>query len=524
MAEILFKSDINLGTDSKITGAQTVNKITITTPATGATLTIADGFTLSAPANATVSGTNTGDQTITLTGDITGSGTGSFATAIAAGAIVNADINAAAAIDLSKLAEAVIQADGGQAFTANQPMGGFKFTGAADPTSAQEFATKAYTDSLIDGRSWKQSVKAATTSALTLATDFENGDTIDGYTLVTNDRVLNKDAASAAENGIYIVQASGAPVRATDADAASELVGAAIFVEQGTVNGDKQFAQTGDGGTFAINSVWVVTSANSFSGHDMIALSGGQISVDLATASGLESSNPGNAAGQLQIKLDGTTLSKSASGLRVSTTTIQTITDAQQDIDDHIADATDAHDASAISNVPAGNIAATDVQAAINELDSEKQVTLVSGTNIKTINSTSLLGAGDIAITGNATHTGEVTGATVLTVDKTAITNRTAVTAASGDYVLISDVSDSDNLKKALVSDFGKRFSSTFGDNSAVNFTIAHGLGTADLTAIVRKISDGAIIATSMEIDSTNVVLHFNTAPTTSQYKVTLIG
>lgn len=53
----------------------------------------------------------------------------------------------------------------------------------------------------------------------------------------------------------------------------------------------------------------------------------------------------------------------------------------------------------------------------------------------------------------NATHTGEVTGATALTVDKTAITGKTAVTAEGTDYVLISDTSDSGNLKKALASD-----------------------------------------------------------------------
>ena len=45
---------------------------------------------------------------------------------------------------------------------------------------------------------------------------------------------------------------------------------------------------------------------------------------------------------------------------------------AQDDIDAHIADTTAAHAASAISNTPAGNIAATSVQGAINELDSEK--------------------------------------------------------------------------------------------------------------------------------------------------------
>lgn len=43
--------------------ATKLNKYTLTTPATGATLTIDDGFTLHATADATVSGTNTGDQT-----------------------------------------------------------------------------------------------------------------------------------------------------------------------------------------------------------------------------------------------------------------------------------------------------------------------------------------------------------------------------------------------------------------------------------------------------------------------------
>lgn len=43
--------------------ATSINKVTITAPATSATLTIVDGATLTASASATVSGTNTGDQT-----------------------------------------------------------------------------------------------------------------------------------------------------------------------------------------------------------------------------------------------------------------------------------------------------------------------------------------------------------------------------------------------------------------------------------------------------------------------------
>jgi len=50
-------------------------------------------------------------------------------------------------------------------------------------------------------------------------------------------------------------------------------------------------------------------------------------------------------------------------------------------------------------------------------------------------------------VTTNATHTGEVTGSGALTVDKTAITNKTLVTAEAGDKILVADASDSENLK-----------------------------------------------------------------------------
>lgn len=68
----------------------------------------------------------------------------------------------------------------------------------------------------------------------------------------------------------------------------------------------------------------------------------------------------------------------------------------------NVVSANGDYTASQITNVPAGNIAATDVQTALNELDTDKQATLVSGTNIKTVNSTTLLGSGDIAVATTA--------------------------------------------------------------------------------------------------------------------------
>jgi hypothetical protein len=55
----------------------------------------------------------------------------------------------------------------------------------------------------------------------------------------------------------------------------------------------------------------------------------------------------------------------------------------------------------------------------------------------------------------NATHTGDVTGSTALTLDSSAVTGQTLVTADALDHVLIADASDTGALKKALVSDFG---------------------------------------------------------------------
>ena len=86
---------------------------------------------------------------------------------------------------------------------------------------------------------WKAPARVATTAAGTLATDFENGDTIDGVTLVTGDRILIKDQATASENGIYTVNASGAPTRSLDADVDAEVIASLIImIEEGTTNAD----------------------------------------------------------------------------------------------------------------------------------------------------------------------------------------------------------------------------------------------------------------------------------------------
>ena len=95
---------------------------------------------------------------------------------------------------------------------------------------------------------YKDPVRVATTAAATLASDFENGDTVDGVVLATNDRVLIKDQSTAAENGIYTVNASGSPTRAVDFDEDAEVEpGVAVAVAEGAENGDTLWMLTTDG-------------------------------------------------------------------------------------------------------------------------------------------------------------------------------------------------------------------------------------------------------------------------------------
>jgi hypothetical protein len=127
-------------------------------------------------------------------------------------------------------------------------MGTNKITGLGTPTADADAATKAYVDSAAQGIDWKASVRVATTATGTLASAFANGSTVDGVTLATGDRILIKDQATGSQNGIYVVQATGAPTRSTDADAGAEVTASfAVFVEEGTANADAGWVLTNNG-------------------------------------------------------------------------------------------------------------------------------------------------------------------------------------------------------------------------------------------------------------------------------------
>ena len=142
-----------------------------------------------------------------------------------------------------------------------------RITSLATPTQTTDAATKAYVDAQLQGLDVKNSVRVATTANGTLSSAFANNSTVDGITLATGDRILLKDQSTGSQNGIYTVNSSGAPTRATDFDADSEVTGGTFFfVEEGTANADNGFVMTNDG-TVTVGSTALVFTQFSGAGQ-----------------------------------------------------------------------------------------------------------------------------------------------------------------------------------------------------------------------------------------------------------------
>ena len=123
---------------------------------------------------------------------------------------------------------------------------GGTITGLGSPSASSDAATKVYVDNLVTGLKTRIITRVATTGNINLTNALENGDTLDGITLATGNKVLVKDQTDATENGIYDVVASGAASRNTEFNTVAELAGQMVIVQEGSTNADKFFLCTTD--------------------------------------------------------------------------------------------------------------------------------------------------------------------------------------------------------------------------------------------------------------------------------------
>ena len=137
---------------------------------------------------------------------------------------------------------------------------GGTITGLGAPSSSSDAATKNYVDNLVTGLKTRIITRVATTANVDLSNDLQNGDTLDGITLSTNDKVLVKNQTDATQNGIYDVVASGTATRNSDYDTVAELAGQLVIIQEGSTNADKIYLCTTDnsGSIGSVNIVFTI--------------------------------------------------------------------------------------------------------------------------------------------------------------------------------------------------------------------------------------------------------------------------
>jgi len=393
-------------------------------------------------------------------------------------------------------------------------MGNNKITGLATPTDTNDATTKGYVDSVSAGTSAKTSVIVATTSPGTLATSFENGDTIDGVTLVTGYRILIKDQTNQVENGVYIVNVSGSPSRAPDFGVGYTAAGTFVFIQEGTVN---------DNAGFICNS----SSGSDIVGTDNITFSQFTGAAQVIAGTGLTKS--GNTlsvnASQTQITSVGTLSALSVSGAisgssqTLSSTLGVTGLSSLRDLDllgsssGIVSVRTQANSGTYNYNIPTSSGSSGEILTSGGGVSSPMTWTPVTGTGNVVLANSPTLGAISVgAITGTSASFSTTLGVTGLATFGAGGLTSTAGTTTLGATTI------------GAISGTSASFSTTLNTTGLATFG-AGGLTSTAGTTTLGATTIGAITGTSASFSSSLTASNgFTSTAGTTTLGATTIG
>ena len=157
-------------------------------------------------------------------------------------------------------------------------------------SAENEIATHGYVDNAISGLDWKQSVNLLSTTNVDISGDLV-GEVIDGHSAFTTSnagyRILLTGQTTGSQNGIYELLLDGSTLvasRPADADTYDELVGAAVYVMEGTQYGSTSWVQGNHYlGDFTGQSWTQFSGTGSVTAGTGITVDGLEVSIDRTT-------------------------------------------------------------------------------------------------------------------------------------------------------------------------------------------------------------------------------------------------
>ena len=184
--------------------------------------------------------------------------------------------------------------------TGKVDVSGSILTGLNEPVNPTDAATKNYVDTVAEGLHVHEAAHCATTDTLANLSGgtvtYSNGtngvgatltlsaglSAIDGHTLTNGDRILVKNQANQAHNGMYVRTSATVLTRASDFDTGAEIAGGDFtFVENGTTYGSTGWVQTVEVVTVGTdNVIWrQFSGTGTFTAGNGLTISGTEFNV-----------------------------------------------------------------------------------------------------------------------------------------------------------------------------------------------------------------------------------------------------
>ena len=385
---------------------------------------------------------------------------------------------------------------------------------SADPTTDLQAATKAYVDAKVNGLTWKAAANLFANSNVAL-TGTSGTLVIDGHAALDSAdsgyRILLTNQTTDSENGIYVYTDNASTYtlsRSADADVYTELIGASVFIQEGTSYGSTSWVQGNHYITDFTNQEWdQVSGQGSYLAGNGLTLTGNSFSINTAITADVSTA---------QTLTNKTLTSPTVSGLYLSDN--QIVIEGDPDTSETTLVFTNpTADRTITFKDATGTVALlTDITSAIDALSTSD---IEEGTRLYYTDERAQDAVG-LNLTGSNSLSAVYTDSTGTFAFDTTLATTSYMSKTSGLAVDIS------SLETKLKTDgFTKKVSASVGNASATSFAVTHNLGTSD---VVVDVYDNASLDTvECDVVRTNtntVTVSFASVPTTNAYRVVVIG